>query len=58
MGYTVFLETFEELGYDLIIPWFDIAVVGTGAFMATLLSVYPAARGASRVSPAEVLRFE
>lgn len=58
VGYTVFLEAFEDLGYDFIIPWLDIAVVGAGAFLATLLSVYPAARGASKVSPAEVLRFE
>ena len=58
VGYTVYLEAFQELGYDFIIPWLDIIVVGVGAFLATLLSVYPAARGASKVSPAEVLRFE
>jgi ABC-type lipoprotein release transport system permease subunit len=32
--------------------------VGLLSFVATILSVYPAARGASKVSPAEVLRFE
>jgi putative ABC transport system permease protein len=58
VGYTVYLEAFEELGYDFIIPWFEIVIVGIGAFLATLLTVYPAARGASKVSPAEVLRFE
>jgi putative ABC transport system permease protein len=58
VGYTVYLTAFEELGYDFLIPWWDIFIVGLGAFLATLLSVYPAARGASKVSPAEVLRFE
>jgi putative ABC transport system permease protein len=58
VGYTVYLTAFEELGYDFLIPWWDILIVGLGAFLATLLSVYPAARGASKVSPAEVLRFE
>ncbi len=58
IGYTVYLEAFEELGYDFVIPWAEIAVVGAGAFLATLLCVLPAARGASKVTPAEVLRFE
>jgi putative ABC transport system permease protein len=58
IGYTVYLEAFEELGYDFVIPWVEIIVVGIGAFLATLLSVFPAARGASKISPAEVLRFE
>jgi len=58
IGYTVYLEAFEELGYDFVIPWVEIVAVGIGAFLATLLSVYPAARGASKISPAEVLRFE
>ena len=58
VGYTVYLEGFEELGYDFVIPWSEIVIVGVGAFLATLLSVYPAARGASKISPAEVLRIE
>jgi len=58
IGYTVYLEAFEELGYDFVIPWVEIVAVGIGAFLAPLLSVYPAARGASKISPAEVLRFE
>jgi putative ABC transport system permease protein len=58
VGYTVYLEAFQGIGYDFVIPWVEIVVVGIGAFLATLLSVFPAARGASKVSPAEVLRFE
>ncbi|NYT11836.1 MAG: FtsX-like permease family protein [Methanomassiliicoccales archaeon] len=58
VGYTVYLEAFQEIGYDFVIPWGEIIIVGIGAFLATLLSVFPAARGASKVSPAEVLRFE
>jgi hypothetical protein len=32
--------------------------LGLAAFLATVLCVVPAARGASKVAPAEVLRFE
>jgi putative ABC transport system permease protein len=58
VGYTVYLEAFQEIGYAFVIPWGEIALVGIGAFLATLLSVFPAAMGASKISPAEVLRFE
>lgn len=58
IGYTVYLEAFRGIGYDFVIPWAEIILVGAGSFAATLLSVFPAARGASKVSPAEVLRYE
>jgi putative ABC transport system permease protein len=58
VGYAVYLEAFKELGYDFVVPWLDITAVGAGTFLATLVSVYPAARGASKVSPAAVLRYE
>jgi ABC-type antimicrobial peptide transport system permease subunit len=46
------------MGIDFVISWVPIFVFGLAAFLATVLCVIPAARGASKVSPAEVLRFE
>jgi len=40
------------------IAWVPIIGLGLAAFLATVLCVIPAARGASKVAPAEVLRFE
>jgi len=58
VGYQLWVSAFQEMGIGFLIPWWPIFLVGGLAFLATLLSVYPAARGASRVSPASVLRFE
>ncbi|MDW5563639.1 MAG: FtsX-like permease family protein [Methanomassiliicoccus sp.] len=58
VGYQLWQSAFQDMGIDFLIPWWPILLVGGLAFIATLLSVYPAARGASKVSPAEVLRFE
>jgi len=58
VGYQLWESGFRTMEFDFIIAWGPILLVGGLAFVATLLSVYPAARGASKVSPAEVLRFE
>jgi putative ABC transport system permease protein len=58
VGYQLWESAFQEMGIGFLVPWWPILLVGGLAFLATLLSVYPAARGASRVSPASVLRFE
>lgn len=58
VGYQLFLETLEEMDFIFVIDWQPILIVALLAFGATMLSILPAARGASKVSPAEVLRFE
>ncbi len=58
VGYQLWDSAFRDMEFDFVIAWVPILAVGVVAFLATLLSVYPAARGASKVSPAEVLRFE
>lgn len=58
VGYQLWESAFQDMGIGFLIPWWPILLVGGLAFLATLLSVYPAARGASKVSPASVLRFE
>jgi putative ABC transport system permease protein len=57
-GYQLWETSFNTMGIDFVIAWEPILLVGVLSFLATLLCVYPAARSASRVSPAEVLRFE
>ncbi len=58
VGYELWGSAFNDMGIDFMVPWAPILLVGLGALAATLLTVLPAARGASKVSPAEVLRFE
>jgi putative ABC transport system permease protein len=58
VGYELFQQALSGGQFIFVIDWTSITIVGAGAFAATLLSVVPAARGASKVAPAEVLRFE
>ena len=57
-GYLLWDSGFSAMDIGFMIPWGPILAVGVASFAATLLTVLPAARGASKVSPAEVLRFE
>ena len=57
-GYLLWDGGFSAMGIGFIISWGSILAIGVASFAATLLTVLPAARGASKVSPAEVLRFE
>ncbi|MBN1110084.1 MAG: ABC transporter permease [Methanomassiliicoccales archaeon] len=58
VGYQLWVESLEGQDFIFVIDWFPILIVALLAFLATMLSILPAARGASKVSPAEVLRFE
>ncbi|OPY31764.1 MAG: macrolide transporter ATP-binding /permease protein [Methanomassiliicoccales archaeon PtaU1.Bin124] len=60
VGYDLYQTAFANSSFDFqfVINWVPITLISLGAFLATLACVYPAARGASKVSPAEVLRFE
>ena len=58
VGYQLWQNAFQSMDMNFIIAWPQIVIVGFLTFLATLLSAIPAARGANKVSPAEVLRFE
>jgi len=58
VGYQLWQTSLEPNGFIWTLDLWPIFLVGTISFAATLLSVYPAARGASKVAPADVLRFE
>jgi putative ABC transport system permease protein len=49
-------KTFGTVAFH--VPIVDIAVILVGAYLATLLTTYLPARSASRVAPAEALRYE
>jgi len=58
VGYELWLTSLEPIGFVWTLNVWPILLVGTLSFVAAILSVYPAARGASKVAPADVLRFE
>jgi putative ABC transport system permease protein len=58
VGYQLWLTSLEPSGFVWTLDVGPILLVGALSFLATILSVYPAARGASKVAPADVLRFE
>jgi putative ABC transport system permease protein len=58
VGYELWQSSLQAEGFTWVLNIWPILGVAFLAFLATVLSVYPAARGASKVSPAEVLRFE
>ncbi|UCE97355.1 MAG: hypothetical protein JSV74_05210, partial [Dehalococcoidia bacterium] len=49
-------SAFEGITYQ--IPWINILVIAVIAYGASLLTTYLPARQASKVYPAEALRFE
>jgi ABC-type antimicrobial peptide transport system permease subunit len=58
VGYQLYVEALESMDFIFVIDWQPILIVAVLAFIATMISILPAARGASKVAPAEVLRFE
>lgn len=58
VGYDIWELYLKSMGMDFIIAWVPIIALGLAAFLATVLCVIPAAHGASKVAPADVLRFE
>ncbi len=58
VGYDIWDLFLKGMGMDFVIAWVPIVSLGLAAFLATVLCVIPAARGAAKVAPAEVLRFE
>ena len=56
-GYIIWRDEFKEQGFDFLINWQPIVVVFLIAFFVTLLCIIPASRKASKVPPAEALRY-
>jgi putative ABC transport system permease protein len=57
-GYIIWRDSFSNLGFDFIINWQPIILISFIAFVFTLICILPASRKASRIPPAEALRYE
>jgi putative ABC transport system permease protein len=57
-GYIIWRDSFNDLGFDFMINWQPILFISVIAFVCTIICVLPASRKASRISPAEALRYE
>lgn len=58
IGYSIWYDGFRSMDYEFIIPWTKILVVSLIAFVATAIFTIPPSYNASRVTPAEALRYE
>ena len=54
----LFVKIFQDQDYELIIPGFSITIIILLTLVMTLVSTIPPSSLASRVAPAEVLRYE
>ena len=57
IGYLLWRDEFASQGLEFMINWQPIIMVSIISFFVTLLSIIPASRKASRVPPAEALRY-
>ncbi|MFP4141941.1 MAG: ABC transporter permease [Thermoplasmata archaeon] len=58
VGWMLWYDGFEPMGWQFYIPWPSIIAIGIIAYLAMLLTAIPSAQKASKVSPAEALRFD
>lgn len=58
VGYIIWEDGLDEEGFEFYINWEPIVTVFIIAFVATLLCTIPASLKASKVAPAEALRYE
>ena len=57
-GYNLFEFTINDPGVQYVFPWGQMAVIGAGVWVASLLSTIVPAFRASRVPPVEALRYQ
>ncbi len=58
IGYSIWYDGFRAMDYEFYIPWMKILVVSLIAFVSTAIFTIPPSYAASRVAPADALRFE
>ncbi len=58
VGWILWYDGFRPMGWDFYIPWASILGIGIIAYVAMLFTAIPSAHKASKVSPAEALRFD
>ncbi len=58
IGWVLWDDSFRAMGWEFAIPWSRIIIIALIAYFTMLLTAIPSARKASKVSPAEALRFD
>lgn len=58
IGWLLWYDGFRPMGWEFYIPWTTIIMIGVIAYLAMLITAIPGAHKASKVSPAEALRFD
>ncbi|MFO8133526.1 MAG: FtsX-like permease family protein [Thermoplasmatota archaeon] len=58
ISYTLWRDSFKPQGFDFMVNWQPVLLVAVIALAVTLLSIIPASWKASRVPPAEALRYK
>ena len=57
-GFIIWRDNFNQLDFEFLINWQPILIMVLAAFVFTLISIIPASRKASKIPPAEALRYE
>jgi putative ABC transport system permease protein len=57
-GYIIWRDGFEALDFDFVINWQPIVIMFLIAFIFTMICIFPASRKASKIPPAEALRYK
>jgi len=58
IGWVLWEDGFKPMGWEFAIPWSRIVIIALLAYFTMLLTAIPSARKASKVAPAEALRFD
>lgn len=58
IGWSLWNSQFAPMGWEFAIPWSRILIIGIIAYVTMFLTAIPSAQKASRVAPAEALRFD
>ncbi len=57
IGWTIYLDGFRELGASFVIPWMNLLAICIIAYVATLIFTFYPSLKASKIPPAEALRY-
>ncbi len=58
VGWILWFDSFKPMGWEFYVPWWTIISIGIIAYLAMFFTAIPSAQKASKVSPAEALRFD
>ncbi|MCK5561320.1 MAG: FtsX-like permease family protein, partial [Thermoplasmata archaeon] len=57
IGWQIYNDGFEEAGASFVIPWLNLIAIAVIAYVATLIFTFYPSIKASKIPPAEALRY-